>query len=189
MKSDYYKTKESVQEYIQLAKDINGAALIEKYKPHLKPDAKLLEIGSGPGSDWEILDKEYDVIGSDNSKEFIKHLNSKFPKGEFNELDAVSLTTDFKFDGIYSNKVLQHLTNEELIQSFRNQQKILNTKGVICHSFWKGEDDEIFKGLYVNYQNEKSLQTFVQEQFEIILIETYKEFDEGDSLLLIARKR
>ena len=91
MKGKYYKTKESVVEYIKLAKDVNGKQLIEKLERVLQPNSDLLEIGSGPGADWEILDKSYKVVGSDNSTEFLSHLISKNPTGEFLNLDAITL--------------------------------------------------------------------------------------------------
>ena len=34
MAEEYYKTESSVQEYSELAKDVNGKELIEKLKPH-----------------------------------------------------------------------------------------------------------------------------------------------------------
>jgi len=71
MKGEYYKTKESVEEYIKLAKDVNGKQLIEKFKQILPSNSTVLEIGSGPGTDWEILNKFYDVTGSDNSNVFL----------------------------------------------------------------------------------------------------------------------
>lgn len=111
------------------------------------------------------------------------------PTGEFLELDAVTLKTDRKFDGIYSNKVLQHLKDEELAESIKRQFELLNANGVICHSFWKGEGDEVFKGLFVNYHKEEGLTDLFNEYFEVLLIEAYKEFEEGDSLLLIGKKK
>jgi 2-polyprenyl-3-methyl-5-hydroxy-6-metoxy-1,4-benzoquinol methylase len=60
-------------------------------------------------------------------------------------MDASKLETELAFDGIYSNKVLHHLNNEELKNSVKRQSEILNPKGIICHSFWKGEGSEIFK--------------------------------------------
>ena len=77
MEGEYYKTKESVDEYIRLAKDVNGGELIEQLKEVLPPNSMLLEIGSGPGTDWRILNKTYNVIGSDNSTKFLNHLNSE----------------------------------------------------------------------------------------------------------------
>jgi len=190
MKGEYYKTKESVEEYIQLAKDVNGKILIEKLQQVLPPDSMVLEIGSGPGTDWKILEKSYNVTGSDNSTEFIKHLISENPNGEFLELDAITLKTDKKFDGIYSNKVMHHLEDHELINSVKRQYEILNSKGIICHSFWKGEGSEIFKDLlFVNYHDEASLREIYKEYFDILSVENYKEFEEGDSLLLLGRKK
>ena len=189
MKSDYYKTKASVEEYVILAKDINGKQLIEKLEKVLPASSNLLEIGSGPGTDWEILSGSYNVTGSDYSKEFLDHLVAKYPNKEFIKLDAVALKTENKFDGIYSNKVLHHLNDAELKDSIKRQSEILNTSGIICHSFWKGEGAEIFKGLFVNYHNETALRQYFQGYFEILSIESYEEFEEGDSLLLIARKK
>jgi cyclopropane fatty-acyl-phospholipid synthase-like methyltransferase len=189
MKGDYYNNKESVKEYINLAKDVNGKQLIEKLKQVVPLNSTLLEIGSGPGTDWRILNKSYKVIGSDNSNEFLKHLISENPVGEFLELDAISLNTDKTFDGIYSNKVMHHLSDSELEDSVKRQHEILNTCGIICHSFWKGEGTEIFKGLFVNYHNESNLKQVFKDYFEIISIEIYNEFEEGDSLLILGRKK
>ena len=161
MRGDYYKTKESVEEYIQLAKDVNGKKLIEKLEPFLPAQSKLLELGSGPGTDWRLLNELYEVTGSDNSIEFVKHLKVNNPNGKFLELDAITLETDRTFNGIYSNKVMIHLQDKELKASIKRQAHILRSDGIICHSFWKGQDSEIFKGLFVNYQDEKNFSRMI----------------------------
>lgn len=189
MNGAYYNTKESVEEYIELAKDVNGAELIEILKQVLPINSSLLEIGSGPGSDWGILKKSYAVTGSDNSSEFLDHLKAKYPNNEFLELDAVSLDINKTFDGIYSNKVLHHLKDNELKDSIKRQSEILNTNGIICHSFWKGKDFEIFKGLYINYHDDAGLKDFFEGYFEILSMISYQEFEEGDSILLIGKKK
>ena len=189
MIEDYYKTKESVDEYIKLAKGVNGSELIAKMKEYLPSNANLLELGTGPGTDWNILKQDFNVVGSDNSQEFLNHLISKNPKGKFLELDAITLITKEKFDGIYSNKVLHHLKDNELKDSIKRQNEILNKNGIICHSFWKGKGFEIFKGLFVNYHEEENLKNFFTNYFEILSINSYAEFEEGDSLLLIGKKK
>lgn len=189
MNDNYYKTKESVEEYIKLAKDVHGGQLIEKLNNYLPSNSLLLEIGSGPGTDFQILKKDYRVVGSDYSTEFLSRLISSYIKDEFLNLDAVTLRTDKKFDGIYSNKVLQHLTDEELRKSILRQVDLLKLNGIICHSFWKGEGDEVFKGLLANYQTYESLRILFEDNFEILLLEEYNEFEHGDSLLLIGKKK
>ena len=189
MTGDYYQTKASVEEYIRLAKDVNGSALIDKLKTFLPFGSNLLEIGTGPGTDWNILKKDFKVVGSDNSKEFLAHLLSNNPTGKFLELDAITINTNETFDAVFSNKVLHHLQDSELSDSIQRQSEILNPNGIICHSFWKGDGSEIFKGLFVNYHSENTLRDFFEQYFEILLIEPYAEFEEGDSLLLIGKKR
>lgn len=189
MNDAYYKTEASVKEYIKLANGFDGAQLIEKLNPYLPLRSSVLEIGSGPGTDWQLLNKSYKVTGSDNSKEFLSHLTKTYPNETFLNLDAISLNTAMKFDGIYSNKVMHHLTDDELSQSINKQKAILNTNGIICHSFWKGEGSEIFKGLFVNYHEKANLKKFFGDNFEILYLGLYKEFDEDDSILLIGKKK
>jgi len=189
MNSGYYKTKESVDEYTRLAKDVSGEQLIKKLKKYLQSNSVLLEIGSGPGTDWNIINRDYKVVGSDNSQEFLKRLICDNPDGRFLELDATTIMIAEKFDGIYSNKVLHHLKDKELNDSIIRQFDILNTNGIICHSFWEGEGSEIFKGLYVNYHTESTLRKFFEKYFEIIMLEKYREFEDSDSLLLIGKKK
>ena len=83
MNDNYYKTKESVEEYIKLAKDVHGEELIEKLSHFLPSNSLLLEIGSGPGTDFQILKKEYRVVGSDYSTEFLNRGIRNNAKDEF----------------------------------------------------------------------------------------------------------
>lgn len=189
MNVNYYHSRASVNEYISLSKDVSGRELIEKFNLILPKKSTVLELGSGPGTDWKILSENHTVIGSDNSKEFLRHLNRQCPKGKFIELDAVSLNTQLKFDGIYSNKVLHHLTDHDLLQSAKKQSELLKGGGIICHSFWKGMGSEIFKGLFVNYHTKEDLEKVFNPYFDNLSIEPYAEFDTDDSLLLLGRNK
>lgn len=189
MSEEYYHTPESVQEYIRLSKDVSGKNLIAHLKKHLAPQSHLLELGTGPGTDWLILKDDFKVIGSDLSLEFLKHLTQEYKDGQFVQLDAITLEIQKTFDGIYSNKVLHHLQDEELHASIKRQHAILTKDGILCHSFWSGEGSEIFKGMFVNYHTKSNLESFFTHYFEILYLEEYAEFDKGDSLLLIGKKK
>ena len=186
---EYYKTKKSVEEYIKAAEGHNGGEIISLLKEHLLENSHVLEIGSGPGTDWSILKKYYKATGSDYSPEFLKHLKASFPGGEFLHLDASTLKTDLKFDGIYSNKVLHHLEDEALGASIKRQAEILNPGGVVCHTFWRGEDSETYNDLFVNYHSDTGLRELFEDHFESLLIKYYKEFEQGDSILYIGKKK
>lgn len=186
---DYYKTRESVEEYIKLATGHDGAKIIEELLRFLPAFSSILEIGSGPGTDWQILRKNYEVTGSDNSSAFLNHLRKSCPEGDFLLLDASTLRTDLTFDGIYSNKVLHHLEDEALEASIHRQAEILKPGGIVCHTFWKGKDSEIFNDLLVNYHTDTGLRELFEAQFEPLLIRYYQEFEKSDSLLYIGKKK
>ena len=186
---NYYSTKESVKEYIKMARGHDGKLIIAKLRKYLPPGAHLLEIGSGPGTDWKLLSKDYQVVGSDQSLQFLEHLRASHPEGEFLALDAASLESDLRFDGIYSNKVLHHLEDEALHNSVFRQYEILNPGGIICHTFWHGQDSEIFNEMFVNYHTDEGISLLFGDYFDPLLIQYYKEFDKGDSFLYIGKKK
>lgn len=171
-----------------MAKDVNGAGLIEKMKTYVPKGASVLEIGSGPGADFELLQQAYQVTGSDYSHEFLHRLKQRFKGGDFLHLDAVTLETENTYGALYSNKVLQHLTDDELQKSINKQGCILDSDGIICHSFWWGEGQEFFNGMLVNYQNENSLNALFSASFNLMVLERYTEFEPNDSILLIGKK-
>lgn len=189
METAYYKTKESVAEYVSMCKDDEPTPIIPKFLTFINTQDKILELGSGAGIDWELLHQTHTIIGSDYSEKFIHYLQVKFPTGDFLVLDAISLETTQIFNAIYSNKVLHYLSNEDLTQSIKNQVGILEPKGLICHTFWKGEGCDNFKGLFVQYHNKTYLKEIFSPYFEILVLENYTEYDDEDSILLIARKK
>ncbi len=189
MEEKYYHSKESVEEYVRLAKGVNGQEHINELFKFLNNGSSLLELGSGPGKDWEILSKKYKVTGSDFSLEFIDYLKAKYPKHNFLHLDASKLNTDLVSDGIYSNKVLHHLNESELKQSVEKQASLLNPKGIVYHTFWRGKGDEEFKGMYVKYHEKEDLIKLFERHFNILQIELYKEFEESDSIRIISEKK
>ena len=186
---EYYKTKESVEEYIKAAEGHDGGEIISLLGEHLPEKSRVLEIGSGPGTDWSILKRYFLVTGSDNSPEFLKHLNASFPEGEFLLLDASTLSCDQKFDGIYSNKVLHHLEDDALEASIKRQAEILNPAGLVCHTFWRGEDSETYNELFVNYHSDTGLRELFETRFDPLLIKYYTEFEDNDSILYIGKKK
>ena len=129
----------------------DGRELIEELQKHLPRGSSVLELGMGPGIDLTLLKKYYQVTGSDYSKIFIDRYRKQNPDADLIVLNAVTLKTDRKFDGLYSNKVLIHLTREELKQSIKRQADILEPEGIICHSFWRGDKEENYDGLLFIY--------------------------------------
>ncbi len=186
---DFYHTEESVKQYFELAEGIDGRELIETLKKFLPKGKSILEIGMGPGKDMDILKSDYVVTGSDFSLVFLETYAKNNPEIELLELDARDLKTSKKFDALYSNKVLHHLSKPDLKRSIERQVEILNSKGLVCHSFWKGSGSEEYSGmLFQNYQEEE-IENLFSTGFDILHLEPYSEMGSSDSILLIATKK
>jgi len=134
-----------------MAESYDGAELIKILQKYLPENSTVLELGIGPGKDMDILKKSYTVTGSDNSQIFLDKYKEKYQDADLLLLDAVTLQTDRKFDCIYSNKVLHHLTKEDLAKSLQRQKDVLNSNGIVFHSFWKGNKVENMDGLLFTY--------------------------------------
>ena len=103
-------------------------------------------------------------------------------------LDARTIDIDRKFDCIYSNKVLQHLTRKELKESFRRQKEILKKDGIMCHSFWYGNKEEEIDGLRFVYYTEDTIERLLDEKLEVLDMIKYKEMEIDDSFYIIVRR-
>ena len=184
----YYDSEENIKAYIQMAQGYDGAKLIAVLKEYLSPGATLLELGIGPGKDLDMLRALYQVTGSDNAQPFIDLYERKHQNADVILIDAVTLDTDRKFDCIYSNKVLHHLTKNELQQSFRRQKEVLTEHGLSLHSFWYGSGQETHHELLFTYYTELDLRQAVGKDFDILRIERYQEMEENDSIYILLKK-
>ncbi|NND86075.1 MAG: class I SAM-dependent methyltransferase [Nitrosopumilus sp.] len=184
----FFDTEEGVEQYLKMAEGYDGKELIKILQKYLPENSTVLELGIGPGKDMDILTKLYEVTGSDNSQIFLDKYKKNHQDADLLLLDAVTIHTDRKFDCIYSNKVLHHLTREDLTKSLQRQKELLNPNGIAFHSFWKGSKTESMEGLLFTYYEIKDLKK-VAESFEILAIETYTEMEKEDSIYVVLRKR
>lgn len=128
------------------------------------------------------------VTGSDNSQVFLDRYRKQNPLADLIKLDAVTILTDRKFDCIYTNKVLHHMVREDLKKSFQRQLEILNPKGILFHSFWKGDKDESYDGLLFTRYQIDGLKEIIGDNFDIVAINTYTEIEKDDSIYVMLSK-
>jgi len=98
----------------------------------------------------------------------------------------VGLETDRVFDCVYSNKVLHHLTIEQLSKSLHRQKEVLSRNGLVMHSFWRVEGMEEHHGLRFVYQTEDSIRAIFSESFDSVKVISYTEMEDDDSLYVLA---
>jgi trans-aconitate methyltransferase len=184
----FYESPENVDKYIAMCESYDGSNLHELLSQYLKEQSSLLELGCGAGTDIAILNKSYKVTGSDNSLEFIRRCKLKHPDIEFLQLNAVDLKIEQKFNCIFSNKVLHHLSETELRESLKKQSRLLCNNGLIAHSFWLGDGCDEMEGLMFNYYTKKKITSIISECYNVVDTLGYQEFEEGDSLFIIAQR-
>ncbi len=184
----FYDSEDNVKTYLAMADGYDGADLIAVLERYLPKGASVLELGMGPGKDLDLLRASYTVTGSDTSRVFLDRYRKQHPDADLLLLDAVRMDTNRTFDGIYSNKVLHHLTRAELEASLQRQHAVLNDAGLLLHSFWSGTGEEEMHGLRFAYYTEATLREILGEGFDVLALERYQEMGEGDSLYVLLRK-
>jgi trans-aconitate methyltransferase len=178
-----YDTDDGVDQYVAMCAGADGRAHVDRLKDLLPEGAQVLELGMGPGTDFDLLRRYFSVLGTDTSFVFLERYQDKHPGADLLELDART------FDGIYSNKVLHHLTRAELDQSFRRQLDRLLPGAVALHTFWYGNSaPEEIGGMPFTYHTEDSLQAVLPDGLNVESVRRYRELEDDDSIELVVRK-
>lgn len=183
----FYDDPANVDSYEKMCEGYDGSELYNVLSRHLEPGSSMLELGTGPGADLRHFQTQYEVTGSDLSEEFLKRGRLHFPDVTFHQLDAVTLNINQPFDCIFSNKVLHHLNMEQLEESFRRQTQVIRPGGLFAHTFWMGDKEMTMHGMYFLYHNRERLLALVNRYFEVIDTYCYSEFEDSDSLFVLAR--
>lgn len=108
-----------------------------------KPNAKLLEIGCGPGNITKyLLNKktDFDIFGIDIAPNMIELAKKNNPNADFAVMDTRDINTlATKFDGIIAGFCLPYLSQTECEDLIYNSYELLNDSGVIYLSFVEGD--------------------------------------------------
>jgi len=184
---DFYNNPSKVDEYEKMCDEYDGTEIYKVLESHLTKDSTLLELGSGPGNDILHLRNKYRVTGSDLSDEFLLRCGTRFSDVPFHKLDAVSIDTPKVFDGIFSNKVLHHLEQVKLEESLKRQQQVIKPNGIFAHTFWLGGKEFTMEGMLFKFYDRDELLGLVSKYFTIRETYDYKEFEEGDSIFIVAQ--
>lgn len=186
---DFFDNEKNVEDYIKMAEGYDGHDLIPILRKHLHDGSSVLELGMGPGKDFELLSAHFQITGSDSSYVFLDRFQKTHPDADLLLIDAATLDTKCKFDGIYSNKVLIHLTKSEVKASFRRQAEVLKDGGIAFHTVWYGDVEEEYNGLHFIYYTPETLTELIGESFEIIETSVFSEMEEADSFYILLRKK
>lgn len=187
---NFYFNRNNVEQYKAMLEGYDNQPVIDMLRQVLPEGADLLELGMGTGADLLKLAAFYHVTGSDFSPLFVEDFSAAHPEMDVLCLDAREFDLDRSFDCIYSNKVLYHLSAEEMKHSLCVQAEHLNKGGILFFTLWYGNTSEQGEeGLLFTYYTEESLSEVIPDSLAAERIIRYAEMEEGDSLAVILRKR
>jgi len=147
------------------------------------PNAKLLEIGCGPGNITKYLlsqRPDFDIFGIDIAPNMIELAKKNNPTANFAVMDSREIKNlDKKYEGIIVGFCLPYLSPTESNELISNSYDLLNENGLLYLSFVEGNPEESdFKvgsggRVYFHYHNLADLITQLKKSnFE--QIETFK---------------
>lgn len=112
----------------------------------VKPKAKILEIGCGPGNITQYLlskKADFDILGIDIAPNMIQLAKKNNPKAQFKVMDCREIgNVTSTFDGIIAGFCLPYLSPNEVKNLIKTAFDLLNDKGVIYLSFVEGNPNE-----------------------------------------------
>lgn len=171
--------------------NFDNSTVMQMLRDCLPYGSTILELGMGTGIDFLEMSNNYVVTGSDFSPIFVADFKEAHPKLEVYELDATDFSLDKKFDCIYSNKVLYHLSAKEFEHSLQLQTEHLNPHGIIFMTMWYGTyREELFEDdLRFTYYTESDIAIRIPKTLSLEKIQRYTEMEPNDSLAIILRKK
>lgn len=108
-----------------------------------KENAKLLEIGCGPGNITKYLlsnRPDFDILGIDIAPKMIEHARKNNPTARFEMMDTRNIgELQTKFDGIVCGFCLPFLSEQEAAKLIADCHNLLSQNGLLYLSFVEGD--------------------------------------------------
>ena len=152
--------------------DLADVPYIDIFLEKLPVNGRILDVGSGPGQFAKhMLEKGFEVIGVDFSKEMVEIAKNKVPNVEFRHMDMRQLDfPDSSFDGVFSAYSLIHIPSEEVPATLLGFHRVLKAGGFVEIAVQKGEADKIIdepfmpsEKMFFNFFTEVGIASYLKE--------------------------
>ncbi|MFA9289451.1 MAG: class I SAM-dependent methyltransferase [Weeksellaceae bacterium] len=121
---------------------IDYAEQLNDFISTIPADAKVLDIGSGPGKEAAVISQKAEVIALDQSPDMIEKINQRYPQVETVLGDMRQMPfADEEFDSIWSCSSIIHIVQEDLDQTLQEYSRVLKPEGVIGLTFIAPKDN------------------------------------------------
>ena len=130
------------KEYIESTLDTNMNEVYMFFEPYIKEGGSILDVGFGSGRDMLHFKRMgYEVSGIDQEQVFVEHglaLGLDVSIG-----DLLTYESNKRYDGIWANASLVHLSLEDFYKAIHHLLSLLNDDGVLFVSMKLGSSFEI----------------------------------------------
>lgn len=124
--------------------DTSDLPHLNKFLSYLPKNAKVLDVGCGPGTFTQYVYKKFDVEGIDISEEMLKIARKKFPDVLFKNMDMKHMTYENNsFDAIVAGYSFIHIAEDEVVTTLEEFHRILKPSGYVFIMAMEGEKDQI----------------------------------------------
>jgi len=148
----------------------------------VKQDAKILELGCGPGNITKYLlsnHPHFEIVGVDVAPNMIAIAKEYNPHATFIEMDIRHIDSiHSKFDAIIGGFCLPYLSHEDAVQLLKNSYNLLNENGLFYLSFIEGKPNESnfqvastgHRSYFYFYQLDELIAQLANHHFELVKI-------------------
>lgn len=173
---DFYNHNANL--YYQCTAIVDMSEIANRFLTHVKDAGCIIDIGAGSGRDLKFFsDKGYMAEGIDASEKLCV-LAREHSKCQVYCVKIQDWVPEKKYDGIWANASLVHLTCSEIEDFFGKLDDVLNDNGVAYLSFKQGVKtgfDE--KGRFFSDFSEEKVQQLIGKSTAIELIDFWKSED------------
>ena len=158
--------------------DLSDAPIIDSLVAQLSPNARVLDVGCGPGHFTAYLrSKGLAAEGIDMSPEMLAHAQKRVPEATFRQMDLRGLRyPDSVFGGVLAAYSLIHIASLEMKDALDELHRVLSANGLLLVIGQIGESDHIEddplapgENVFVNFFSEERLRDYLEvSNFEVV---------------------
>lgn len=172
----YYNNR--AQQYFASTVNADMSVNCDRFLQYVKPGGVIIDIGAGSGRDiLYFMSKGYQVEGIDAAPEMCR-LASEYTGVPLICCKIQEWVPDKKYDGIWANASLLHLSLEELEEFILRVDSLLENRGVVYISLKSGIETGIdVTGRYFTNFTEEKVQQIISKSTAIEVVDSWKTED------------